>query len=58
MKRSVTEASAGVTTVWTIGHSTRTLDDFVATLADASIELVADVRRLPGSRRYPQFDSA
>ena len=58
MKRSVTEASAGVTTVWTIGNSTRTLDDFVATLADASIELVADVRRLPGSRRYPQFDSA
>jgi uncharacterized protein (DUF488 family) len=58
VKRSVPEASAAETTVWTIGHSTRTLDDFVATLGDASIELVVDVRRLPGSRRYPQFDSA
>jgi uncharacterized protein (DUF488 family) len=58
VKRSVPEASAAVTTVWTIGHSTRTFDDFSATLADASIELVVDVRRLPGSRRYPQFDSA
>jgi uncharacterized protein (DUF488 family) len=56
--RSVPEPSAAVTTVWTIGHSTRTLDDFIATLADASIELVVDVRRLPGSRRYPQYDSA
>ena len=42
-------------TVWTIGHSTRTLDDFVAVLAAYDIELVADVRRFPGSRRLPQF---
>jgi uncharacterized protein (DUF488 family) len=44
-------------TVWTIGHSTRSFDDFVATLQDAQIELVVDVRRLPGSRRLPHFDS-
>jgi uncharacterized protein (DUF488 family) len=56
VKRSESQG-ADAPTVWTIGHSTRTLDDFVATLADARIELVVDVRRLPGSRRYPQFDS-
>lgn len=44
-------------TVWTVGHSTRTLDDFLATLAAHRIEAVADVRRFPGSRRLPQFQS-
>ena len=43
------------TTVWTIGHSTRSADDFVAVLKANGVELVADVRRFPGSRRYPHF---
>jgi len=42
-------------TVWTIGHSTRTGGEFVATLAAHEIEAVVDVRRFPGSRRLPQF---
>jgi uncharacterized protein (DUF488 family) len=42
-------------TVWTVGHSTRGVDDFVAILTHYGIELVADVRRFPGSRTYPQF---
>ena len=42
-------------TIWTIGHSTRSLADFVARLEAQRIELVADVRRFPGSRRHPQF---
>jgi uncharacterized protein (DUF488 family) len=42
-------------TVWTIGHSTRTLEEFVAILRVYAIEAVADVRRFPGSRRYPHF---
>jgi uncharacterized protein (DUF488 family) len=42
-------------TVWTLGHSTRSLDDFLAALAAHRVELVADVRRFPGSRRLPQF---
>ena len=42
-------------TVWTVGHSTRTLPEFVAVLAAYDIELVADVRRFPGSRRLPQY---
>jgi uncharacterized protein (DUF488 family) len=41
--------------VWTIGHSTRPIDDFLQVLAAYDIELVADVRRFPGSRRVPQF---
>jgi len=45
-------------TVWTVGHSTRTADEFRAVLASQSIELVADVRRFPGSRRLPQFAQA
>jgi uncharacterized protein (DUF488 family) len=44
-------------TVWTIGHSTRSAPEFAAALSANQIELVADVRRLPGSRRLPQFDS-
>jgi uncharacterized protein (DUF488 family) len=44
--------------VWTIGHSTRSIDDFLAVLDAYDIELVADVRRFPGSRRLPQFDSS
>lgn len=41
--------------IWTIGHSTRTLDEFVALLQAYGIGMVADVRRFPGSRRFPQF---
>jgi uncharacterized protein (DUF488 family) len=42
-------------TLWTIGHSNRDLADFFALLAADEIESIADVRRFPGSRRYPQF---
>ncbi|MFD4403113.1 DUF488 family protein [Nocardia sp. NPDC058499] len=41
---------------FTIGHSTRTVDEFVGLLRGSSVELIVDVRRLPGSTRYPQFD--
>jgi uncharacterized protein (DUF488 family) len=42
-------------TLYTIGHSTRPWDAFVAMLADAGIEVLVDVRRFAGSRRNPQF---
>jgi uncharacterized protein (DUF488 family) len=42
-------------TVWTIGHSTRSRAEFLALLSHHHIEVVADVRRYPGSRRWPQF---
>jgi uncharacterized protein (DUF488 family) len=42
--------------IWTVGHSTRTMDELAAMLQSFGIELVADVRSYPGSRRYPQFN--
>jgi uncharacterized protein (DUF488 family) len=45
-------------TIWTIGHSTRSADDFVAVLKANGIGAVADVRRFPGSRRHPHFGGA
>jgi uncharacterized protein (DUF488 family) len=44
-------------TVWTVGHSTRLLPDFLEILAVYHVELVADVRRFPGSRRQPVPDT-
>lgn len=43
-------------TVWTVGHSTRTLSEFLGVLAAYRIDAVADVRRFPGSRRQPQYN--
>ncbi|GAA0996865.1 DUF488 domain-containing protein [Nocardiopsis tropica] len=40
----------------TVGHSDRTFEEFAALLEEAAVETVVDVRRLPGSRRNPQFD--
>lgn len=45
------------TTLWTVGHSTRAWEEFLAVLAAHGIEAIADVRRFPGSRRYPWFAS-
>ncbi len=45
-------------TIWTIGHSTRSLDEFLDLLAHYRVEAVADVRRFPGSRRQPQYAEA
>jgi uncharacterized protein (DUF488 family) len=42
--------------IWTIGHSTRTTDEFVSLLQANHIKLLVDVRSLPGSKRYPQFN--
>lgn len=43
--------------VWTIGHSTRTIDEFIEMLKSFDIELLVDVRHYPGSRRYPHFNN-
>ena len=42
-------------TIWTIGHSTRALAEFLDLLTEYRIEAIADVRRFPGSRRHPHF---
>jgi len=43
-------------TLWTIGHSTRAAAEFLQLLAGNDIEALADVRRFPGSRKYPHFN--
>jgi len=42
--------------IWTIGHSTRSINQFIEALESFKIEILADVRSFPGSRRYPQFN--
>ena len=42
-------------TIWTIGHGTRTSEEFVQMLQEAGIQCLVDVRSYPGSRRNPQF---
>lgn len=44
-----------MSTIYTIGHSTRTLDELIELLRENGIERLADIRRYPGSRRYPHF---
>src|SRR5258706_4687120 len=41
----------------TIGHSTRPLADFLELLRENEVGRLADIRRYPGSRRYPHFSS-
>jgi uncharacterized protein (DUF488 family) len=41
---------------FTVGHSNRSLDAFVGLLREAEVGLVADIRKLPGSRTNPQFN--
>ena len=58
MKRAPASATETALVVWTIGHSVRTATELIAVLRAYDIELVADVRRFPGSRRLPQFSAA
>lgn len=41
--------------IYTIGHSTRQLHELVALLKENGVARLADIRRYPGSRRYPHF---
>ena len=45
-------------TVWTVGHSTRSAEEFEQILLAHGIQVLVDVRSFPGSRRYPQFNRA
>lgn len=44
------------TRIWTVGHSTRSSQEFNEILLANRIEALVDVRSFPGSRRYPQFN--
>ncbi|HEY1524051.1 MAG TPA: DUF488 domain-containing protein [Solirubrobacteraceae bacterium] len=43
-------------TVYTVGHSTRSIEELLAVLDQARVATLVDVRTLPRSRRNPQFD--
>jgi uncharacterized protein (DUF488 family) len=45
-----------ISRIWTIGHSTRGIEEFIAAVETHGIKMLVDVRSLPGSRRYPQFN--
>ena len=42
--------------IWTIGHSTLTIEEFIERLKSFEIRALVDVRSYPGSRRYPHFN--
>jgi uncharacterized protein (DUF488 family) len=46
-----------LSSIHTIGHSTRALDEFLELLHLNAIERLVDIRRYPGSRRFPHFGS-
>src|SRR5262245_45006896 len=52
----MSNASKEPASIWTVGHSTLSIDEFLAVLASFEIEILVDVRSFPGSRRYPQFN--
>ena len=42
-------------TIYTIGHSTPTIEVFLSMLESFDIKTIVDIRRFPGSRKFPQF---
>lgn len=42
--------------IWTVGHSTRSGEEFIQILLAHGIEVLVDVRTFPMSRRYPHFN--
>lgn len=43
-------------TIYTIGHSTHSMDEFIKMLQSFGIKQLVDIRSFPGSRKYPQFN--
>lgn len=50
------QAKISVGEIWTIGHSNRSETEFIACLKSFRIEILVDVRRFAGSKKYPQFN--
>jgi uncharacterized protein (DUF488 family) len=46
-----------IPTIFTIGHSTRPIAEFLTLLQDAGVDLLVDVRSIPRSRTNPQFNA-
>ena len=43
--------------VLTVGHSTHPIDEFIELLGGAGVTRIVDIRKLPGSRKFPQFNA-
>ena len=43
-------------TIYTIGHSTHSFAEFLEMLRSFDIKILVDIRSMPGSRKFPQFD--
>lgn len=56
MKKTGNAATKEATRIWTVGHSTRSAEEFNEILTAQEIKALVDVRSFPGSRRYPQFN--
>jgi len=56
MRQSSIQVEDVLPPIWTVGHSTKTADDFYALLFAYNIKTLVDVRRFPGSRRFPHFN--
>jgi uncharacterized protein (DUF488 family) len=52
------KASSDEVRLWTVGHSTRSAEEFGQILLAHDIKTLVDVRSFPGSRRYPQFNKS
>ncbi|MHC4575696.1 MAG: DUF488 domain-containing protein [Planctomycetota bacterium] len=44
--------------IFTVGHSNRSPEEFLSLLRQSQITAIADIRRYPGSRKFPHFNSA
>ncbi len=55
MRHAITNGSLAI---WTIGHSIRSIDEFIDLLRRYQIEILVDVRRFPGSRRLRHFNKS
>ena len=53
MAKSVQGSAASA--IWSIGHSTRPIEEFLELLGTYRVETIADVRSFPGSRKYPHY---
>lgn len=58
MWREAASWSVAPAKLYTIGHSTRTLDDFIALLKREGVSHLVDVRAFPTSARYPHFNQS
>jgi DNA-3-methyladenine glycosylase II len=57
MRMNCTESWSGAQ-IYTIGHSTRTLDELIKLLRAVDVRVLADIRTMPRSRHNPQFNGA